>query len=119
MMASRSQYSASSMKCVVTITVTPCPASALMRDQNSRRASGSTPEVGSSRNRISRLVHQRAGQREALLVTERQVAAGEVRHGRQFEFPQRPVNTLLPARAGQIVGAAEEAQIPSATLRFP
>src|ERR1019366_4839126 len=53
MMASRSQYSASSMKCVVTMTVTPRSASALMRDQNSRRASGSRPEVGSSRKRIS------------------------------------------------------------------
>src|SRR3569833_775410 len=53
MMARRSQYSASSMKWVVTSTVTPARASALMRSQNSRRASGSTPEVGSSRNRIS------------------------------------------------------------------
>ena len=49
----RSQYSASSMKWVVTITVTPCSASAVMRRQNSRRASGSAPLVGSSRNRIS------------------------------------------------------------------
>ena len=53
MIATRSQYSASSMKCVVTITVTPCSASAVIRCQNSRRASGSTPLVGSSKNRIS------------------------------------------------------------------
>jgi ABC-type ATPase involved in cell division len=49
----RSQYSASSIKCVVTKTVTPLAASWLVRFQNSRLASGSTPEVGSSRNKIS------------------------------------------------------------------
>ena len=49
----RSQYSASSMKCVVTMTVTPPAAIAVIRRQNSRRASGSAPLVGSSRNRIS------------------------------------------------------------------
>ncbi len=52
-MATRSQYSASTMKCVVTITVTPCAASDVIRCQNSRRASGSTPLVGSSRKRIA------------------------------------------------------------------
>jgi hypothetical protein len=47
-------YSASSMKCVVTITVTPLSASTVMRCQNSRRASGSfvfnvdTPGVGAA-----------------------------------------------------------------------
>src|SRR5205814_10234902 len=46
----RSQYSASSMKCVVTTTATPRVVSALMWCQNSRRMSGSTPLVGSSRN---------------------------------------------------------------------
>ena len=51
-MPSRSQYSASSMKWLVTIMVTPSSASTPMRFQNSRRVSGSTPEVGSSRNRI-------------------------------------------------------------------
>ena len=53
MMAIRSQYSASSIKCVVTMTVTPCWARAVIRLQNSRRARGSTPLVGSSRNRVS------------------------------------------------------------------
>ena len=49
----RSQYSASSMKWVVTITVTPFSTMLLMCSQNSRRVMGSTPDVGSSRNRIS------------------------------------------------------------------
>ena len=52
-MAIRSQYSASCMKWVVTMTVTPCSARAVIRRQNARRASGSAPLVGSSRNRIS------------------------------------------------------------------
>src|SRR6188768_916370 len=51
--AMRSQYSASSMKWVVTSTVTPRSTTPLMCVQNSRRVSGSTPEVGSSRKRIS------------------------------------------------------------------
>ena len=41
--ATRSQYSASSMKCVVTTTVTRCCASWVIRCQNSRRANGSAP----------------------------------------------------------------------------
>ena len=45
--------SASSIKCVVTSTVTPCVANMLMRCQNSRRVNGSTPEVGSSRKRMA------------------------------------------------------------------
>ena len=49
----RSQYSASSMKCVVMTIVTPCADSAVMVRQNARRASGSMPLVGSSRNRMS------------------------------------------------------------------
>lgn len=48
----RSQYSASS-KWVVTNTDTPWAAMALMCDQNSRRTKGSTPEVGSSKNKVS------------------------------------------------------------------
>src|ERR1035441_5809093 len=47
-----SQYSASSIKCVVTRQVVPPSASAFTRAQNSRRAKGSTPEVGSSRKRM-------------------------------------------------------------------
>lgn len=46
-----SQYSASSMKWVVTSTATPFWVIALMCFQNSRLVRGSTPEVGSSRNR--------------------------------------------------------------------
>ena len=38
---------------VVTITVTPCSASAVIRRQNSRRARGSAPLVGSSRKSVS------------------------------------------------------------------
>ena len=53
MITSRSQYSASSMKWVVTSTVTPWSARLLIWVQNSRRASGSTPEVGSSRKSTS------------------------------------------------------------------
>ncbi len=49
MRAMRSQYSASSMKWVVTRMVTPLRTSPLMWVQNSRRVRGSTPEVGSSR----------------------------------------------------------------------
>ena len=52
-MAMRSQYSASSMKCVVMTMVTPLTASEVIVRQNARRASGSMPLVGSSRNRIS------------------------------------------------------------------
>ena len=74
-MATRSQYSASSMKCVVTITVTPCSASPVIRRQNSRRASGSAPLVGSSRNSDVRLVQQRRGHRQPLLESAGQLAA--------------------------------------------
>ena len=49
----RSQYSASSIKWVVTITVTPFSTILLICSQNSRRVMGSTPDVGSSRNRMS------------------------------------------------------------------
>lgn len=48
----RSQYSASSMKCVVMMMVVPRSESAVISRQNVRRASGSMPLVGSSRNRI-------------------------------------------------------------------
>src|SRR5260221_169079 len=49
----RSQYSASSMKWVVTMTVTPLSTNPLICNQNCRLVIGSTPEVGSSRNRTS------------------------------------------------------------------
>ena len=49
----RSQYSASSMKWVVITMVTPLSASAVMVRQKDRRASGSIPLVGSSRNSTS------------------------------------------------------------------
>ena len=48
----RSQYSASSMKWVVMITVVPCAASPVMRLQKERLAGTSMPLVGSSRNRM-------------------------------------------------------------------
>src|ERR1035437_10737648 len=48
----RPLYSASSIKWVVTRQVVPPSASAFTRAQNSRRANGSTPEVGSSRKRM-------------------------------------------------------------------
>ena len=99
MITSRSQYSASSMKCVVTSTVTPASASALMRRQNSRRASGSTPEVGSSRNRYLGLVHQRAGEREPLLEAEREIARCGVEHRAETEFGCGPVDASPLARA--------------------
>ena len=73
-MPSRSQYSASSMKWLVTMTVTPVSASMPMRAQKSRRVSGSTPDVGSSRNRMSGACSSARGQRKALLQAERQFA---------------------------------------------
>lgn len=53
MMSMLSQNSASPRKCVVMMMVTPFSARELIRSQKSRRASGSAPEVGSSRKRIS------------------------------------------------------------------
>ncbi len=52
-MTIRSQYSASSMKCVVMTTVVPAAASSVICRQKARRASGSMPLVGSSRKRMS------------------------------------------------------------------
>ena len=48
----RSQYSASSMKCVVMIIVVPLAARVVILLQKFLLASGSMPEVGSSRKRI-------------------------------------------------------------------
>ncbi len=47
----RRRYSASSMKCVVTMTATPFSTKLLMCVQNSRRVIGSTPDVGGPSNR--------------------------------------------------------------------
>ena len=52
MKPSRWQNSASSRKCVVMSTVTPRAARSWIKSQNIRREIGSTPLVGSSRNRI-------------------------------------------------------------------
>ena len=56
-------------------------------------------------------MHEGAGHREALLVAERQVLAlASARHA-ELEFFQRPVHPLALARAREVVGAAEEAQV--------
>ena len=99
-MPSRSQYSASSMKWLVTRMVTPASASAPMRFQNSRRVSGSTPEVGSSRNRISGACSSAAASaRRCLRPSGRSCGhgAGEVGAGRSAAAPRR---SRAPARRG-------------------
>ena len=59
--------------------------------QNSRRDTGSTPVVGSSSRSSSRLVHQRAGQRQLLLHAARQ-PVGEARaKRRQLRHLEQPV----------------------------
>ena len=69
----RSQRSPSFMKCVETKIVTPWLRERSIRSsQKPSRATGSTPEVGSSRISISGRVHDRDGQREPLADAERQ-----------------------------------------------
>ena len=71
----RSQYSASSMKWVVTSTVTPRSTMALMCDQNSRRVSGIDAGGRLVEKQHRRLVHDRAGERQPLLEAQRQLLA--------------------------------------------
>ena len=107
----RSQYSASSRKCVVTITVTPCSTMALMCDQNSRRVSGSTPEVGSSRNSTAGSCITGAGQRQPLLEAQRQLAGILRRDRAQAERLDHAADRLPPPVARQAVDAGEEIEI--------
>ena len=67
--------------------------------QNSRRVSGSTPEVGSSRNSTAGLVHHRAGQRQPLLEAERQVAGVDVEVRAEVESVDHPRRSLASRRA--------------------
>ena len=65
--ATREQRSASSRYGVDMTIVMPCDRNSESSFQNSRRETGSTPVVGSSSRISSRLVDERAGERELLL----------------------------------------------------
>ena len=111
MINNRSQYSASSMKCVVTSTVTPASASALIRRQNSRRASGSTPEVGSSRNRMSGSCISAQARASRCLKPSAQIARRGIEQRIEPELRDRPVDARPLVRAREPVRAAVEPQI--------
>ena len=86
MITSRSQYSASSMKCVVTSTVTPAFRQRI--DALPEFAPGQRIDAGGGfvEKQDVRFVHQRTGQRQTLLVAERQVARGGVEHRAEIEL---------------------------------
>ena len=64
------------MKCVVTKIVTPClRESSIRSSQKLSRATGSTPDVGSSRIRDLRPVQHGDGQREPLPQAHREIPA--------------------------------------------
>ncbi len=89
--------SASSRYCVVRNTVTPASRrSSVTSSQSAVRLCGSRPVVGSSRNRISRRVHERQGEVEAPLHAAG--VAGDLPVGRVRQAD--PVEQLLgPCRA--------------------
>ena len=109
--AARSQYSASAMKWVVTITVTPPAASAVMRCQNSRRAKGSAPLVGSSRKRISGRCRRAAAMARRCLNPPGSCALGRRTKGSSLNWLKAHAirsRFLSPLKA---VGAREEIQV--------
>ena len=57
------------------------------------------------------LVHQGAGERQALFEAKRQIAACRVREGAEAELTEPPVDAGALAGAVQLIGAAEEPQI--------
>ena len=95
----------------MTSTVTPAADSVSMSSQNSRRDSGSTPPVGSSRKTIARLVEDRAAERQPLTP-----AAGEIGGAHALAAVQAGhVEHEPPARfqtiAVEAVDAAEEPDV--------
>ena len=107
----RSQYSASTMKWVVTITVTPCL----------RQGGDPPPElaagqgIGAAGRLVEeqdvRLVQQRGGHGQALLVAARKLAAELAGDGAELELGHRPVDPLATPRAVQAIGAGEEVEV--------
>ena len=97
----RSQYSASSRKWVVTITVTPRSTMALMCDQNSRRVERIDARGRLVEEQHRRVVHDRAGQGQPLLEAQRQLAGVAVEVRAEAER-RRPCgrSSLAPAAAG-------------------
>ena len=99
------------MKWLVTMMVTPASASMPMRFQNSRRVSGSTPEVGSSRNRISGACSSDAASASRCLSPSGSSCATVLARPPQFEAVQRRVDGARLRGAVQAVDAGEEAQV--------
>ena len=97
-MATRSQYSASSMKWVVTMMVTPLRASPLMWVQNSRRVIGSTPEVGSSRNSTGgRCISEQANARRCLWPSGRESGVAD------SQSPRSKVSIISAMRSRRVL----------------
>ena len=110
----RSQRAASFMKWVEMKMVTPCSRDcSISSRQNSSRASGSTPEVGSSRISSSGLVHQRHGKREALPDAERQVGGERV----AMAFEAETLGQLGDARARLVARQLEQPGVQVEVLR--
>ena len=107
----RSQYSASSRKCVVTITVTPRSTMALMCDQNSRRVSGSTPEVGSSRKSTAGSCMTAQARASRCLKPSGSSPAFAVEIRSQSKRRGHALELLAPASPRQSVDAREEVQV--------
>ena len=109
--AARSQYSASAMKWVVTITVTPVEASAVILCQNSRRAKGSAPLVGSSRKRISGRWRRAAAMARRCLYPPGNWALGNRSKGFEPELPHSPRDPIPFPFASKAVRSCEEIQV--------
>ena len=98
--------SASSRYCVVRKTVTPSSlARRLTSPQSAVRLWMSRPVVGSSRNRISRAVHQREREVEAALHPARVAAHLAVGGLAQADAAEQLVRALAPARPAGSPGA--------------
>ena len=111
MMAMRSQYSASSMKCVVTITVTPL----LGQRRDPPPEFAARQRIGAAGRLVEkqdfRLVQQCGGHRQPLLVAAGQLAAGSACDAAELELLQRPGDAFALAAAAQPIGAGEEVQV--------
>jgi hypothetical protein len=95
------------MKWLVARMVTPASASVPMRDQNSRRVSGSTPDVGSSRNRMPGACREC----QALLHAKRQLACDAGCGSTEVEAAQGGVDGVRLRCAAEAVDAREEAEV--------
>ena len=88
----------------------PSPARAKIRSQNSRRATGSMPAVGSSRKRSSGSCRSAGGQGETLLPAAGEVAGAAGGAGRSS--PARcPGRRSTRAPAAQAVEASDEGEV--------